>query len=155
MAQRNALLLFRQQLEESLEIVRVEFFGWRELPQDRPELVAERGDARTQETRHRLAGLTEHAAVGDETVAFQRIDKTVRRLVCPFDEGRLLETRIIGAVDLDAWHLPGCVVQLLRLGQLVRVERLVPWLEGPAAHAGADCSRLSHSRPPGLKWIRP
>src|SRR5690606_27020722 len=48
-AQRNAVLLVGQQLEKPLEIVGVELFRMRELPEDRPKLVAQLADPRAEE----------------------------------------------------------------------------------------------------------
>ena len=50
-------------------------------------------------------------------------------------------TSIVGT-----WRLAYC--ELLRLGELVGIERCVPRLEGPAAHAGADCSGFGHADAP-------
>ena len=57
---------------------------------------------------------------------FSENDETVRRLARPFGEGRRLEGRIVGAVDLDGRHLPAGILQLLRLRQLLRIERRCP-----------------------------
>ncbi len=149
-AQPNPVLLFRQKLQEGLEIVGVEFLSRRELPQDRSELLAERRNAGAKEAHHRFPRFAEHPPVGDEAVAFQRKDEAVRRVGGPFHEGRFLEAGIVGAVDLDARHLAACVVQLLGLGELLRIEGRIPRLEGPAAHAGADFS-LAHRLPPSFK----
>ena len=70
MAQLHAVLLFRQQLEERAEIVGIELLGRRELPQDRSELVAEFGHARTEEALDRFAGFRQHPPVGREAFAF-------------------------------------------------------------------------------------
>ncbi len=46
----------------------------------------------------------------DEADGLQRKDKTVGRVGRPFGEGRRLEGRIVGAVDLDGRHLPAGIV---------------------------------------------
>ena len=135
-------LFFRQQFQKGVDIVSVELFGRRELPEDRPQLVAEFDNARAEKVRYSLAGLAKHAAVGDEAVALQGKYEAVRTFRCPFGEGRRPYRRVIGAVDLDGRHLPAGILQLLRLRQLLRIEGVVPGLEGPAAHAGADFSRI-------------
>ena len=57
---------------------------------------------------------------------FSEIDETVRRLARPFGEGRRLEGRVVGAVDLDGRHLPAGILQLLGLRQFLRIERACP-----------------------------
>ncbi|MCR6650562.1 MAG: hypothetical protein NVV73_03195 [Cellvibrionaceae bacterium] len=69
--------LLRKQLQETLEIVGVVFLRRRELPDDRPQLVAELGHAGVQKALHRLAGLRQHAAVGREADRLEREDAVV------------------------------------------------------------------------------
>ena len=63
MAQRLALDRLRQQVEKSREVVGLETFGRRELPVDRPELVAEFGDAAGDKAIDRFASFRQPAAM--------------------------------------------------------------------------------------------
>ena len=71
MAQRNAVLRGRQQLEKRAEVLRIEFLGGHELPEDGTELVAEFDDPLPGEAVDRLARIREHLALVQKREAFR------------------------------------------------------------------------------------
>src|SRR5262249_2391321 len=75
-----------QQLEKSAEVGLVELLERRELPEQRAELAAELSDAGVEKPLDRLAGLHEHAAVGDEPRSLDGEHKIWRHLARPFAE---------------------------------------------------------------------
>src|SRR5215468_2743020 len=101
MHQRSPARLLRQQSEEGPEIVGVELPEWRELPEDRAELVAELEHAAFEEPVDPLAGLGELAAVDDVAVALHGEDEVVRRGIAPFAKARRRLRAVERAVDLD------------------------------------------------------
>ena len=61
-AQREPVQLLRKQIDERGDVVAVEFPAWRELPQDRPELGSERGEALREEIADALQRLRKAAS---------------------------------------------------------------------------------------------
>src|SRR5262245_4805088 len=142
MAQRAAVELARQQLQEFAEIGAVELFGRRELPEHRAEPIAHFQHAGIVEALDGVAGFRQHAAVGGETRALHREDETIRHFARPLPNAFRLLRAVIGAVDLDRGQLRGGVGQLLRLRELLRIEHTAPRLERPAANADEDVAAL-------------
>lgn len=63
MGQRTPLRFAREQRQKRGEILRLKLLRPRELPQDRPELVAQRRDRALHEARDRFARFGQHFAV--------------------------------------------------------------------------------------------
>ena len=155
MAQCDSVELLRQQLQEGLEILRVEFLGRHELPVDRPEFVPEFGQAAGQELLHGRPGLRQYAAIGAEARTLQREDEIVRRLLAPSGEALGLLRAVIGAVDLDRGQLARGIFELALLGQTVRIEGAPPGLEHPAADTDVDLACRRHCSPPAAWNVWP
>src|SRR5579862_1393082 len=138
MAQRQSIHLTRQELEEALEILGIELLAGHELPVDRPQPVAEHGDALTDEAEDGLAGVDERLAIGAETRRLHREDEAVGRLLAPLGPARGLEGRIVGSVDFDRGEAAAGEFELPLVRQPLRIERTAPGLIGPAADADVD-----------------
>jgi hypothetical protein len=138
MAERAALHLARQQLQERLDVFGIERLRLHELPVDRTEPVAELVQALVDEHANRFAGRREQFAVGDVARALDGEDEALRRLVAPLDPARRLEGGVVGAVDLQRGELAAGIFELALLGQLLRIEDAAPRLEGPAADSDVD-----------------
>src|SRR5437762_14392153 len=93
--------LARQQVEKGAEIGGVELLERRELPQHRPELVAEFEDAAREEQVEGLLRTRQFIAMGDEARPLHRKHEAVRRLVSPFAKAVRPARIVEGAVDLD------------------------------------------------------
>src|SRR5215472_10060220 len=148
MPQGAAADLLRQQFQKRREIVGVERFERRELPEKRPELVAEFGQAAAEEALDAVPGLGERAAALRYIARpFQRKDKPVRRLAAPFLKARRRLRTVEGAVDLDRGDVPAGIGQFFGLAQPRRVKGAAPRREDPAADAGADRAGVAlHAR---------
>ena len=140
--QPHAVTLVRQARAERLDLVRVEFLGSGELPQDRSELRPQLGHSARQEARDGLGAVGEVLAVDREAVGLDGEDEVVGRLRGPLLVRRRALRAVEGGVDLDRRHLPTREAQLLRLSQLFGIEGLAPGLEAPAADADLDRARL-------------
>src|SRR5262245_44662687 len=141
MAQREVARRARQELQESLDVLRIELLGRHELPVDGPQPVAQLDQALAHEALHRFARFVELAPVGAVARSLHGEDEACGRLVAPFGPARRLEARIIGAVDLDRGELAAGIFQLALLRQILRIERPAPRLEGPAADTDIDLAR--------------
>jgi len=128
----------RQQGQKGGEVLGVELLGRGELPEHRPQLVAQLAEPLGHELLDRLPGLGQHTAVGGEAAALDRVDEPLRRLVAPLLPTVGLEAGIVGAVDLDRAKPAAHVAQLVLLLDRVRIEHPAPGLERPAADADAD-----------------
>ena len=137
-AQRHAVLLPRQMAEEGGERFAIEGAGRRELPQDRPELRPQLGDAGHQERRHQFARGGQVLLVRGEPRRLHGEDEPVRHRVAPFGEALGLLPAVERAVDLDRRHALAGISQLLRMRQAVGVERAAPGRKGPAADADVN-----------------
>src|SRR5690348_9975200 len=137
-AQLQAVRLRRQQLEKGAEVRRLELLERRELPEQRPEPVAELGHARADEALDRIAGLAQHPAVGREAGGLDREHEAVRHLARPLAEAFWLLRAVIGGVDLDRGEMLAGVAELLRLREAFRIEHAPPGRKIPPPDADAD-----------------
>src|SRR5260370_34316027 len=117
MAYRAAIELLRQQFEKGGETGFVESHPRRELPQDRPELVAQLEHARAKEAVDRRTCRRQIGAVSDKTWALQRKQKILRRLIVPAAKARRLLRAVEGTVDLDGGDVAARIAELARLRQ--------------------------------------
>src|SRR5260370_6278105 len=146
MAYRAAIELLRQQFEKGGETGFVESHPRRELPQDRPELVAQLEHARAKEAVDRRTCRRQIGAVSDKTRALQRKHKILRRLIVPAAKARRLLRAVEGAVDLDSGDLAARMAELARLRQAGRIKDTAPWRKHPAADPDPD-PRPAHQSP--------
>ncbi len=105
MAQFQTRMFAREKAQKGFEIIWLELFCVGELPDQRAEFRPQLLQPLGEEFLHRLSGLGQHFPVGDKAVALDGKYKTVRRFSRPFRIGRRRETRIVGAVDLNGFHL--------------------------------------------------
>src|SRR6516164_605322 len=138
MTQRTAVEFWRQQLEEAGEVGRVEFFGRRELPKQRPKPLAKLADTGIEKPLDGVARFAQHAAIDGKARALDREHEARRHLARPFAERRRRLRAIERAVDLDRSEPLGGVGELLRVRQTLRIERTAPGFEGPAADSDAN-----------------
>src|SRR5262249_23742318 len=141
--------LARQQLEEGGDVLGIEFPERRELPEDRPELLAELEDAAFKEPVDALAGLGELAAVDDVAMALHREHEIVRGRVAPLAEARRRLGAVERAVDLDGGEAATRIAELIGLLEVGRIERPAPRRIGPAADPDSD-----HVPPPPCRGPR-
>ena len=146
--------LVRQMVEELGEVVAIELLERRELPQHRPELVAQLGEAGTQKARDEAAGLGQHLLLGDEARALHREHEAVRRRRGPFAEARLALQPVMGGVDLDRGEMRRRIGQLVGLLQTLRIKGAAPRRIDPAADADADASRCFACVPSARECLR-
>ena len=83
----------------------VVFLGVGELPEQRPQLVAELGDTRVEEPLDRLLAVGQDLPVGAEPRALHRELEAVGRLGRPLAEALGLLRAVVGGVDLDRGEL--------------------------------------------------
>src|SRR6266446_6223242 len=144
MPQRAAVDMTRQQFEERGQRARVNRHVRGELPQDRPKLVAQLGDAVRDEALEDRACPGEIGAVRRNARPLEREDEVVRSLVVPAVEARRLLRAVESAVDLDRRQQPAGMAELARLRQARRVEDAAPRRIDPAADPDADLRPGAH-----------
>jgi len=142
MGQRTPLRFAREQRQKRGEILRLKLLRPRELPQDRPELVAQRRDRALHEARDRFARFGQHFAVHRVTRRLQRKHATIGRFRRAFLETRAGLRAVEGAIDLDGGDVAARVFELARVRVFGRKGCASPRLIGPPADARAD-----HARP--------
>ena len=118
----------------------------RQLPQDRPERVAERQHARGEEVGQRRLDVAQALEVGDEPAALDREDEVVGHLAAPLGPARRALQGVEGAVDLDRGQLRGGVLQLAALRQPLRVEVATPGRVGPPGDAHPCLAHVAQAR---------
>src|SRR3984893_10379805 len=157
MPQGAAVDVTRQQFEKRGERAFIDRHVRGELPQDRPELVAQLDDAARDEALENRPGTGEIGAVRRDARPFEREDEILRRLVVPAAEARRLLRTVEGAVDFDRRELAAGIADLARLRQAPRVEDAAPRRKDPAADPDADlppgahpCSSTGNSRKDGV-----
>ena len=144
MAQPDAVERLGKQVDEPRDIVAVEFAARGELPQDRPELVAQHGKALGEEIADAFRPFAQVRAHHAEARALDReLEAVGDRLSPGFPAFRALAA-VEGGVDLDRAELARRIFELLPLRQLVGVEFSAPRRVGPAANADADLWARSH-----------
>ena len=123
----------RQQLQEALEILRIEFLGLHELPVYRPKLVPELHHPAGEKALDGFGRLGKNPPVRGEPRTLDREYEIVGRFVVPLGEaGRLLRS-VVGAVDLDGRQLAAGEFQFPLLREVFGIEGLAPRLVGPSA----------------------
>ncbi len=155
MAQPDAIDFPWQQRKKRLEVLGLERLARRELPDDRPELGTQFGNAAVEKALDRLPAFGQYPAVGRKTRRLDRENEIVGRLLLPLDERRAFLRAVVGAVDLDRRQPAAGELELARLRQFLRIERAAPGGIGPAANADADHTGLSrcircHDDPPSI-----
>src|SRR6185312_16793899 len=128
----------RQQAEEPLEAFAVIFEVRRELPEDRPQFLAEVEDARCKEIGERLFDIEESPHVRDVTASFEAEYKSLRCLRVPLRVAFRALQGIEGAVDLYGREAARRVLELGALRQIRRIERPAPGRVTPTRNADAD-----------------
>ena len=125
----------------------------RELPQDRPELGAERGEALGEEIADPFRALAQARAHDAEARALDRELEAVGNGLLPGLPAFRLLPAVEGRVDLDRAELARRIFELFRLRQLVGIEDAAPRRIGPAADADADFAlRSSRGRSMLERW---
>src|SRR5206468_5597125 len=114
-AQSAAVDIARQQFEARGKPAFVDQHVWRELPQDRPELVTQFDDSARDKALEDRACTGEIGAVRRNARPLEREDEILRRLVIPTAEAHRLLRAVEGAVDLDRRQLPAGIAELFRL----------------------------------------
>ena len=154
-AQREAVELLRQQVDEGSDVVAIELPARSELPQDRAELGSECGEALRDEIADALGALAEVRPHDAEARTLDRELEAVGNGLCPrFPALRLLPA-VEGRVDLDRrQRTRDAYSSSFDCGELVGIEDAAPRRVGPAANADADlrfahrsgalCSRHGH-----------
>jgi len=137
-AQRRAVQLARQQIQERGEVVALETLSLCELPVDRTQAVAELGETAEHEILDRLAGAGQFRSLRGVARRLQRKHETRRRLLAPGRVDRRLLRAVVGAIDLDRGQLATGVFELAPLHEPRGIEVLAPEHVRPAAGAGAD-----------------
>ena len=142
-AQPEPIELRRQHGQKRGKVGGVELLGRRELPQDRPQPVAQLGDARLEKKAKRLAGLGQHALLHHVARALDRKHEPVRHLLAPLGEGGRRLRPVKGAIDLDGGELRACIGELFGVRQPLGIKAATPGLEGPAADTNPDLACLA------------
>ena len=134
-AQRVAIELVRQQIEEGAEVCFIKLFMRRKLPEQRAEFRTQFGNAGFEKAFDRVAGFRQHTAIDRVTRPFQREHEIVRYFRRPFAVrlGRL--RRIERAIDLDGGQALAGISQFFRVRQAFWIKHAAPRLIGPAADA--------------------
>ena len=152
-AQRPPAGLARQQPGEGVQRFQRWALAAVELPQDRAQAVAERGDA-LHEVLHLGAGTGQLPAGHDPLGCLGGEHEPGRGLIAPAGVGVRLLRAVIGAVDLDRRELAAGVLQLAALHQLFRVEHAAaPWRVGPATDADPDARAVVRSGRRGIEQV--
>ena len=134
----------RQQDQEIANQRRVEFQVGRQLPQDRPELRAEVGDARCEEIGNGGTRLAQPEYVRDELRGLDAEHEVVGRLVMPrLPAARRLQ-RVERAVELDRRQCARREFEFASLRQVTGIERLAPRRIAPAGNADSRDALLGH-----------
>src|SRR5581483_2255495 len=136
--QRLPVELAWQMIEESREIVLVEFLERRELPEHGTKLIAELGKPGSEEALDEGAGLGEHLLLCHEARALYREFEAVRRGGRPFAEARRGLQAVVGGVDLDRGQPARGVGKLIGLLQSLGIEGAAPRRIDPAPDPDAD-----------------
>src|SRR6202022_4901137 len=137
MPQRAAIDLLWQQFEELGERAFIDRHVRGELPQDRPEFVAQIDDAARDEALENWPGTGEVGAVRRNARPFEREDEILRRLVVPAAEARRLLRTVEGAVDFDRRELAAGIAEFARLRQGPGGGDAAPRPKEPAHHPHA------------------
>src|SRR6185369_5157774 len=116
----------RQQLEERVEALQIEWPLWRELPQNRAELVLELEHARGEEVCERRLDVAQLLHVGDEARALDREHEPRGRLGVPARKRIGTLEAVERAVDLDRVELPARVLELAPVCEPFGIEHAPP-----------------------------
>jgi hypothetical protein len=143
-AQVEPVALGRQHGKEGLKVGGIEFFGRSELPQDRPQPVAQLTDAGLEKKFKRFAGLRQHTLLHDIARALDREHEPVAHFLAPFGEGCRRLRAVERAIDFDGRQLGARVGEFLGVRQTLGIELAAPGLKGPAADPDPDVACLRH-----------
>src|SRR5574338_443638 len=153
--QANSVECLGEEVDEAGNVLGIELPPRRELPQDRPELWPERGEALGEEIADALRAFAQ-ACPGDAKA--RALDRELEALgddLSPRLPARRLLAAVEGCVDLDRRQRPRRIFELLRLGQLVGIEDSAPRRIGPStdphpnsprAHQSSNCRSRCASR---------
>src|SRR5512146_2244787 len=134
----------RQHAEEALHALPVVFEVRRELPEDRPEFLAQVEHTRCEEIGERLLDPAQPQHVSDVAASLDAEYETLRRLRAPLRVALGPLQRVERPIDLDRGETARGVLELGALRQIRRIERPPPGCIAPAGDADADCG---HERP--------
>src|SRR5687767_9114011 len=115
-AQRG-LRIARQHREKLLQAIAPINEHRRELPEERPDFVAQREDPRGEKVRERLRDVREPQHVRDVARAFYGKEKARRRIAVPLLVILRTLQRVERAVDLDGGEMPAAELELAPLRQ--------------------------------------
>ncbi len=127
-----------QQGQEGAEQLRVIAHGWRKLPQEGAELVLELQGAGGKEVGHGLVDVPQASDMSDVARRLDAEHEVVGRGIAPAGKAFRGLQRVEGAVDLDAGHGPGGVLEFPALHQPLGVEVTPPGRVAPAGYADMD-----------------
>src|SRR5687767_1345286 len=119
-AQRG-LRIARQHREKLLQAIAPIYEHRRELPEERPDLVAQREDPRGEKSRERLLDVRKRQHVRDVAGAFYGKQEALRRIAVPLLVILRTLQRVEKTVDLDGGEMPAAELALAPLRQALRV----------------------------------
>ncbi len=146
MPKQHAIHSIRQQFQECAKIIGIEPFGGHELPQNRPQPVAQFCYPLPGKFRDRFACLGQDLAVRAVTRGFHRKLKPIGHRLGPVGKGRGLLAAVIGRVHLGGGQMLADISQFILLTQARRIEAAAPRLIDPSANPCPDPS--CHAIPP-------
>lgn len=138
MPQAQTFLLPRQAFQKAGEICGIEFFGRRELPKNRSELLPKGEQAAIQECLYRGVRVSKQLAVRGHAMRLHREDEVLRHFRGPAAEYFGCLRAIERAVDFDRGELAAGEGEFLGVRQAAWIEIIAPGREGPAADADSE-----------------
>ena len=142
-AERQSLQLFRQHLEEPLKLLRIEYLGRHELPEERAQLVAQFHQPLIREFCNALAGFAQILPVGAIARCLNCEFEILRDGIMPFGKALGFLGAVIGTIDLDRSEMLSGIFQLIGLTQSLGIKAASPGRKGPATNSAADAP-VSH-----------
>src|SRR6185503_15077059 len=130
-------------MKKPLEARRIEAEHRRELPEERPELVAQVEDSRGEEVRERLVDVFQPQQMRDVARALDAEDEARRRLAVPLVVILGPLQRVERAVELDRGKVRAAELELAAVGEAFGVPDTAPRLVAPAGNADPNQANFS------------
>lgn len=141
----------RAKAHEIFEQLLVEFEGWRQLNEDRAQVVSfGEHAARFQEALEDALAIAQPENVRDLLVGFQREPEPFGNALRPLLEQVFRRHAIKAVIDFDGLELPRIVGEHLAVGKVLRVKAPLPRLVGVAGSAHAKLPGLRNRTPPRI-----